>query len=37
MADNDNDLLRCFIKDASPGEDVARNADQRDLDNGLRR
>lgn len=34
MGDED-DLLRCFIKDTSPREDVAGNADKRDLDNGL--
>jgi len=31
----DKDLLRCFIENTSPGEDVTRNADERDLDDGL--
>jgi len=35
--DECDDLLCCLIKDASSRENVARNADKRDLDNGLGR
>jgi hypothetical protein len=37
MRDKCDDLLGCLIKNASSGEDVARNADKGDLDNGLGR
>jgi hypothetical protein len=37
MRDKCDDLLGCLIKDASSREDVARNADKRDLDDGLGR
>ena len=37
VKDKCDNLLGCLIKDASSREDVTRNADERDLDNGLRR
>jgi hypothetical protein len=36
MREKCDDLLCCLIKDASSREDVARNANKGDLDNGLR-
>jgi hypothetical protein len=37
VRDKCDDLLGCLIKDTSSREDVARNADKGDLDNGLGR
>jgi len=35
VRDECDDLLGCLVKDAPSREDVARNADKCDLDNGL--